>query len=443
MARPAELIRSLLAEKLGGDDVLRLGEDEPLAVLGVDSVTLISLAAELQQRNGVGIDDEVVLDPEVSIASLAAAAGTRAVHVAGAGVVAPTGAGVRALWDGLLTGRANRIDMPYRTRRPHRAGVLPGATADEVTGPDRLIGLVVVAAEEALAEAGEVDRSHVHLVVGTTDTGGNALGHALTTGKPVPGSLAGTLAARAAAELGLGGGATTVGSASASGAVALGHARDLLASGDAAEVLVVGADTVSETAFQGLAALRTLFPDGCRPFSSERGGIALSEGAAALLLRRGRGAGSLAGYGASSLTTHPAAPEPAGIELAIRRALDDAGIEPRDVAFVNTHGPGTKLGDIAEMAALRAVFGADLPVLTSSKGVLWHLQGGAGVVESLACLLSLRHQTITPTTGGAPLDPEWSDVDIPLVARPLDDARWALSISCGLGGVNTALVWGR
>lgn len=97
------------------------------------------------------------------------------------------------------------------------------------------------------------------------------------------------------------------------------------------------------------------------------------------------------GYGASSLTSHLAAPEAGGIELAVRRALADAGITPPEVSFVNTHGPGTKLGDVAETEALRAVFGDHLPrvPLNSSKGVLWHCQGAAGVIESTVCLLSL------------------------------------------------------
>ncbi|WP_330322330.1 beta-ketoacyl synthase N-terminal-like domain-containing protein [Streptomyces anulatus] len=465
MGDRAALVREALATRAVRADVDRLTDEEPLLALGLDSVALIALTAELQQRTGAVIDDEVLFLPDLSIAALAEAIGPGApaaerFEAAGLGVVAPTGHGVDALWDSLLDGTAHRVPVPYQPEGRHRAGVVPGATDEEITSPGRLLTLLLAAAEQALAEAGVADRTRVHLVVGTTDTGGSALTHAMDTG-PAPSGPAfvGNLARRAAAALGLGGSATVIGSASASGAVALGYALEALRSRDADEVLVVGADTVSETGFHGLAALRTLSPDGCRPFSSERRGIAISEAAAAVLLRRTDGppapdasgsrgtsaaGGRLVGYGASSLTSHLAAPEAGGIELAVRRALADAGITPPEVSFVNTHGPGTKLGDVAETEALRAVFGDHLPrvPLNSSKGVLWHCQGAAGVIESTVCLLSLARGVITPTFGGEPFDERWAELDI--VREPREASpRYALSVSCGLGGVNTALVWER
>ncbi|WP_431912905.1 beta-ketoacyl synthase N-terminal-like domain-containing protein [Micromonospora carbonacea] len=451
-------VRELLARYRDPAQVDGLGDDEPLAVLGIDSVTLITVAAELHQRWDVTIADDAVLDPEASVASLAAAAvapggaGDRPggrLDVVGMGVVAPTGHGVPALWDGLLAERAHRLPMPYDAARGHRAGAVAGASAAEVVAPDRLLDLVCLAAGEALGGLDPGRRAGVTLVVGTTDTGGNALGHALAGAGDDQSALAGWVAERAAEKLGLGA-AVTVGSASASGAVALGYARDLLLAGDAEEALVVGADTVSKSAFHGLAALRTLGVDGCQPFHEARRGIALSEAAAACLLRRpspGDDAvlGRLAGYGASSFTTHMAAPESAGIELALRRALAAAALAPGDVSFVNAHGPGTKLGDVAEMRALADVFGdrvRTLPI-NSVKGLLWHCQGAAGVIESLACLLSLRHGTLTPTTAAEPVDPQWREFDIVTKPRELADARSAVSVSCGLGGVNTAVVWER
>ncbi|MEU8053867.1 beta-ketoacyl synthase N-terminal-like domain-containing protein [Micromonospora haikouensis] len=451
-------VRELLARYRDPAQVDGLGDDEPLAVLGVDSVTLITVAAELHQRWDLTIGDDAVLDPAASVASLAAAAvaadrpdgrpGGR-LDVVGMGVVAPTGHGVSALWDGLLAERAHRLPMPYDAARGHRAGAVAGASAAEVVAPDRLLDLVCLAAGEALDGLDPGRRAGVTLVVGTTDTGGNALGHALAGAGDDRAALAGWVAERAAEKLGLGA-AVTVGSASASGAVALGYARDLLLAGDAEEALVVGADTVSKSAFHGLAALRTLGVDGCQPFHEARRGIALSEAAAACLLRRpspGDDAvlGRLAGYGASSFTTHMAAPESAGIELALRRALAAASLAPGDVSFVNAHGPGTKLGDVAEMRALADVFGdrvRTLPI-NSVKGLLWHCQGAAGVIESLACLLSLRHGTLTPTTAAEPVDPQWREYDIVTKPRDLADARSAVSVSCGLGGVNTAVVWER
>ncbi|SCL17999.1 beta-ketoacyl synthase N-terminal-like domain-containing protein [Micromonospora inyonensis] len=458
-ADAAALVREVLMGRVSGiDDPRLIAEDEPLALLGVDSVTLISLAADLQHRYGVTIEDEVVLAPNVSIASLAAALTGRPIEVpatdeimvVGTGVVAPTGRSVEELWDALLTERAHRVDAPYPTSRRYRVGAVPGAPSDRLTAPDRLMELLVAVAEQALVGLDDTDRRTVHLVVGTTDTGGNALGDALDRKRPCGDALVATVADRAAQSLRVGGGATTVGSASASGAVALGHAQELLRAGEAEQVLVVGVDSVSASAFHGLAALRTLATDGCRPFSRDRKGIGVSEAAAAILLRggvsqagpAGAPSGRLAGYGASSWTTNLVAPESAGIELAVRRALAEAAIDVTDVAFVNTHGPGTRLGDTAEIQALRSVFGDRLPhtPLNSSKGLLWHCQGAAGVIESLVCLLCLEHGTVTPTTAGTPLDPAWSELDIVTSPRAVT-GRYALSISCGLGGVNTALIW--
>jgi 3-oxoacyl-[acyl-carrier-protein] synthase II len=472
--RTVQLVRAALAERTAPGAVARLRDDEPLAALGLDSVALIALVADLQQRAGASLDDEAVFDPEVSVASLAAVLagtarhGTPDVVVAGIGAVGPTGCGVDALWTGLLAERATRIPVPYPTARSDLVGVLPGAGPADVSAPGRLLVLICAAAEEALAGSDAAARARTRLVVGTTDTGGNALARALDdpAGAASGPTLAGTVADRAAAALGLGGAAVTVGSASASGAVALGYGRDLLRAEPTGDVLVIGADTVSETAWQGLAALRTLSPDGCRPFSSRRRGIALSEAAAACLLRSaatdraaattGRPdpgprpeawppsrAARLTGYGASSLTSHLVTPESGGIELAVRRALADAGAEAADVSFVNAHGPGTKLGDLAEAKALRAVFGERVTTVPvgSVKGLLGHCQGAAGVIESLVCLLSLAAGTVPPTTGCEPLDPAFADLDVVVAARPVPDARRALSISCGLGGVNTAVVW--
>nr|WP_232542303.1 beta-ketoacyl synthase N-terminal-like domain-containing protein [Nocardia bovistercoris] len=318
--------------------------------------------------------------------------------------------------------------------------------------------------------------------------------------------MAGDLAAACARRVGLGGEAITVASASAAGAAAIGIARDLIATGAAPSVIAGGADAVTDMAFLGLNALRTLGPEGCRPFSSRRRGIGLSEGAAVLRLERHAGrspeagggespevnggglpeaaggglpqvngdgrprviggespvsaAGGppvstggesqavvLAGCGLTNATTHLAAPGADGIELAVRLALADAGLGPEDVDFVNAHGPGTRRGDDAEIAALRAVFGARLssvPV-NSLKGVLWHLQGGAGAVEALACALSLIHGAVTPTWGSDPVDPAYADLDLVggTVPRPVPGLRTALTISCGLGGMNTALVLRR
>ncbi|PKV89484.1 beta-ketoacyl synthase N-terminal-like domain-containing protein [Streptomyces sp. TLI_146] len=371
--------------------------------------------------------------------------GTRAtVAVTGLGVCGPGGVGVPALWEALATGKAHHppltgFDASGATLGA--AGRVPGHT--EGDGVWRALDLAETAVREALDD---VDREHLALVLGTTDPG---------VVPPRDGHFTGDLAGACAERTGLGGEALTIANASASGAAAIAVARDLVALGEAPAAVVGGADAVTDMAFLGLNSLRTLGPEGCRPFSTERRGIGVSEGAAVLRLEPYDEAAPhtatplavLAGCGLTNATGHLAAPGADGIELAVRLALADAGLAPDDIDFVNTHGPGTRRGDTAEIEALRAVFGprlSSIPV-NSVKGVLWHLQGGAGAVEAMACVLSLAHGAVTPTWGAEPVDPICADLDLVLEDGPrrLPGLRTALSVSCGLGGMNTALIFRR
>ncbi|MFE3618073.1 beta-ketoacyl synthase N-terminal-like domain-containing protein [Streptomyces anulatus] len=367
-----------------------------------------------------------------------------AVAITGMGVCSPGGVGVPALWQALCCGESHRppiteFDVAGATVRS--AGRVPGHAVDE--NGWRVLDLAETAVRESLSDIDDAVLARTALVLGTTDPGAVP---------PRAGHLTGDLAAACAERIGLGGEAISVASASAAGATAIGIARDLIVSGAAPAVVVGGADAVTDMAFLGLNSLRTLGPEGCRPFSSQRRGIGLSEGAAVLRLEPldGPREGSespkavLAGCGLTNATGHLAAPGAEGIELSVRLALDDAGMTPEDIDFVNTHGPGTRRGDDAEIAALRSVFGtrlSSIPV-NSVKGVLWHLQGGAGSVEALACVLSLAHQAITPTWGAEPVDPSYSDLDLVggTTSRPVPGLRTAVTISCGLGGMNSALV---
>ncbi|MEV7196961.1 beta-ketoacyl synthase N-terminal-like domain-containing protein [Streptomyces sp. NPDC093510] len=366
-----------------------------------------------------------------------------AVAVTALGVCSPGGVGVSALWEALATGRAHHppiTEFDVEGATLGSAGQVPCHTGAD--GAWRALDLAESAVREALDGVDDGGRDRTALVLGTTDPG---------VVPAVPGHLAGDLAAACAERTGLGGEAVTVANASASGAAAIAVARDLVAVGDAPAAVVGGADAVTDMAFLGLNSLRTLGPEGCRPFSTERRGIGLSEGAAVLRLEPLDDAAEplavLAGCGLTNATGHLAAPGADGIEQAVRIALADAGLEPDDVDFVNTHGPGTRRGDTAEVTALRAVFGprlSSVPV-NSVKGVLWHLQGGAGAVEALACVLSLTHRAVTPTWGAEPVDPICADLDLVLGDGPrhVPELRTALSVSCGLGGMNTALVLRR
>jgi 3-oxoacyl-[acyl-carrier-protein] synthase II len=376
--------------------------------------------------------------------------------ITGAGVIGPCGRGLPALWRSLCTGESNRCVIEHFDTYGspiRRAGLVPGE--EQWAGePDRLLDLLLVAVGDALCDAGLSDRRAVALIVATTDAGGNALAWGEAGAGAAPESdlraaFAGLLAQRVGERLGLQDTKLTVSTASASGGSALCVARDLLAAGDAQIVVVAAGDVVTQSAFHGLKSLRTLSVQGCRPFSSERGGIGISEGAVALVLERYAHGGArahdalalLLGCGASNEASNLATPSAAGIARAVAEALADARLELDDVDLINAHGSGTRVGDIAEIQALRSVFHDGLKdiALVGTKGALWHWQGAAGLLEALACALSLEKGTITPTHGAEPLDGAWQDLDIVLETR-VAEMRRALSISSGLDGVNTAAV---
>ncbi|GAB3213765.1 beta-ketoacyl-[acyl-carrier-protein] synthase family protein [Marinactinospora endophytica] len=367
--------------------------------------------------------------------------------VTGRGACSPAGPDVHSLWRGLCEKRACIRDIEHfdtSTASLHRAGFVPGPD-ERPDSPGRTLELAVRAARQAVREAAPPPSHRTAVVLGSTEP--------TTTDGGTQGLFPGLLASRCAEALSVTGEAVTVASASASGALGISMGRDMLRAGDADTVLAGGADAVTETAFLGLNSLRTLSPHGCRPFTRDRRGIGVSEGAGLLHLERrdsaeARGArvhAVLAGAGVTNMTDHLATPRATGVRVAVERALVDAGMDPDEVDLVNAHGPGTRQGDRVEIEALREVFGArtaEIPVV-SSKSVLWHLQGAAGAIEALICVLCLERDAITPTRITGALDPAYADLD--LVdhdgARPAPRLRAALSVSCGLGGLNVALLF--
>jgi 3-oxoacyl-[acyl-carrier-protein] synthase II len=191
-----------------------------------------------------------------------------------------------------------------------------------------------------------------------------------------------------------------------------------------------------------------------RPFDADRRGFVMGEGAGALVLEeeehaKKRGATILAhvrGWGMSSDATHLTSPhaDGAGVKMAIERALARAGIGPGDVGYINPHATSTQLGDVAEIRALEAVFGealARIP-MSATKSMIGHLLGGAGAVETIAVICSLREQRLHPSINVDNLDPAFP-IDVVRGGPRSADVRWALKISAGFGGHNCALVLER
>src|SRR5262245_14984299 len=241
---------------------------------------------------------------------------------------------------------------------------------------------------------------------------------------------------------GFSGPAAVVCNACASSGKAFASARRWLDSGEVNAVLVGGADSLCQTTLRGFRDLGLLSDGPSRPFSRERCGIHIGEGAAfALIERRGDGP-RLLGAGESSDAHHMSTPDPegSGARLAMEAALADAGVSATEVGYVNAHGTGTPTNDAMEARAIRGVFGGANPPVASTKGYVGHTLGAAGATEAVFALESLRGGWIPASAGSDPVDPE---LGIDVVTEPRSaELRVALSNSFAFGGSNVSLVFG-
>lgn len=394
------------------------------------------------------------------------------------GLVTPAGHTAQENWAALCAGRSLAGPDPELEGLPvdfscQVTGIEPSAEVGRALARrvDRFTLFALLAARRAVADArldaAGVAGERVGVVLGV---GSNSLSTYVSefchlgAQRPervsplaLPRSVPSMAAGEVAIDLGARGPNFTTSSACASGATAIGVARDLLRSGTCDVVLAGGSESgrsrMTATCFSRMRALsrRRGHPErASRPFDAARDGFVLGEGAAVLVLERyatarARGASVhalLRGYGASADAHHPVAPAPdgAGAVLAITAALADAGCAPRDVGHVNAHGTSTPLNDAAEAAALARVFGENVPPVTAAKGVIGHALGAAGAIQAAYTVLALRHGRVPPV---ANFESQDGDYKIDVVAgrpRPTD-RDVGVSCSFGFGGQNAVLLF--
>jgi 3-oxoacyl-[acyl-carrier-protein] synthase II len=268
-------------------------------------------------------------------------------------------------------------------------------------------------------------------------------------------------AAHIAIDFGCHGQSITYSTACSSSAIAIGEAARAIRSG-AADIAIAGGTEALLTygTIAAWQALRTLaIPDpanpqtACRPFSADRTGLVLAEGAGFVILEeeahaRARGArirARLSGYGARTDAAHLTKPDPAGQSAAMRAALADAGLAPHDIGYINAHGTATLAGDVTETEAIKRVFGAHaarMPV-SSTKSMHGHIMGATGAVEFIATLLAMEHGFLPPTINLNVPDPA-CDLDyVPNRARSGVRIAHAMSNSFAFGGSNAVLIASR
>ena len=404
----------------------------------------------------------------------------RRVAVSGIGVVSPLGNDVAELFGNALAGRSgiHRLEIPFASRllaplaATARFNEADHFDATQLRMLDRFSLFALFAAKQAVDDAqgalAGLDRGRAGVFVGngmggtlTMDGGYKTLyGDASNRIKPftILMGMQNAAAAWVGIEHDLRGPNMTYSTACSSSAVAIGEAWMRVASGQLEVALAGGAEApLSNGSLKAWEALRTLAAidteepsASCRPFSKNRSGMVLGEGAAMLVIEPweravARGAtihGEILGYGLSNDASHITRPSVEGQAAAMRAALQSAAIEPQAVEAINAHGTGTQANDSTETAAIKAVFGeaAHRIPISATKALHGHLLGAAGALECVLSLLAMRHEVALPTMHLQMPDPE-CDLDyVPNLARPGVAARTMLSNSFAFGGTNAVLV---
>jgi len=393
---------------------------------------------------------------------------SRDVVVTGLGAVSPLGVGARTLHERWTAGTVGIVDGRGSAREFVPSEHL---TVKEARRADRFTQFAIVAADEALAEAGwrdelPYDPTRIATItgtgiggIGTLERGKEILiaeGAKKVPPLSVPLMMSNAATAALSMRFGLLGPCHGIVSACSGGADAIGSAKLLIESGHVDAVVTGGSEAaITPLSVAAFGALDALSPSGrSRPFDRDRDGFVLGEGAGILVLEAAetaaaRGATPLArlrGYGASADAYHLTAPDKTGggPSRAMAMALRDAGLTPDDVVYVNAHGTSTKLNDAAETSAIKLALGErarQIPI-SSTKSSIGHLLGAAGAVEAVATILALRDRIAPPTLGLEHPD-EGLDLDyVPGRAKPLaigDRPPIALSSSFGFGGHNAVL----
>ncbi len=394
----------------------------------------------------------------------------RRVVVTGQGTINALGHNVTDTLAALRAGRSaiGPLDIPDVDRLSIRIGAQvrgfdPVAHFDrqQLTLYDRFTQFALIAADQAVTqsglrfEGGLGDRSGVTIgtAAGGIHTWEDAYRAVFEDGKNrvhpfvVPKLMLNAAASHLSMCYGLRGPAFTVPTACASSNHAMGQAFQMIRTGCADVVLTGGSEAM--LCFGGIKAwegLRVLSPDACRPFSKDRNGMVIGEGAAVFVFEhrenaRARGAEILAevvGFAMNSDASDIVMPSREGAARAIAGALSDARLSPGEVGYINAHGTGTTANDTTECAAIGEVFGDRCPLVSSTKSMHGHLIGGTGAVELLAVIMALREGVIAPTAGFGRPDPDCPLDVVPNQAREAQIGA-ALSNAFAFRGLNAVL----
>lgn len=409
------------------------------------------------------------------------------VVITGLGALTPVGKSAPETWRALVNGENGIAPITafdasqYKTQFAGEVkGFDPTTVIDkkEARKMDRFTQFSVCVADEALRDSGldleKEDRTRVGVIWGS-GMGGlltieeQIIDFAKGDGVPrfnpfmIPKAIPSIAAGQISIRFGLGGLSFSVSTACSSSSHAVASAFDQLRLGHADILLTGGADAdVTYSGVGGFSSMHALSTNNehpetaSRPFSKSRDGFVLGEGAACLILEeyehaKARGAkiyAEMVGEGMTSDAYHLTAPDPdgKGAERVMRLAIQDAGLQPEDIDYINTHGTSTPLGDVTELKAIQRVFGDHVydMNLDSTKSMTGHLIGAAGAVEALACIMALKEGIIPPTINHDPEDLDENidyRINFTFDKAQKRDIRYALSNTFGFGGHNACLLF--
>ena len=410
----------------------------------------------------------------------------RRVVVTGMGIVSPVGTGVEYAWKNVVAGKSgvrkitefDVSDLASQIAGLPQQGTEPGQyNPDTVVEPreqrklDRFTLYGLVATDEAIKDAGlenyAGDMTRVGVSVGSGIGGLNTIYDnciELHDGGPrrvspffIPKGIINMVAGNISIKYGLKGPNISTVTACATGAHSIGDAARMIKYGDADIMICGGAEgAVGRIGLAGFSAMRALStrndePErASRPWDKNRDGFIMAEGAGILVLEEyehavARGAkiyAEVAGFGMSGDAYHITAPAPDGEggKRAMISALNDAGLSPSDVDYINAHGTSTGLGDVGELAAVKELFADGNACMSSTKSVTGHLLGAAGAVEAIFCVCAIRDGIVPPTINLEEPEDAVGDFNlVPNVAQKRD-VDVALSNSFGFGGTNASVV---
>lgn len=409
--------------------------------------------------------------------------------VTGMGAITPLGVDVDSTWQALIAGKSGIKPISHFDSSDYRSQI--AGTVDDFDVSlymntkdarryDVFVQYGVAAAAQALRQAGliddcqtspvkQVDANRIGVLIGS-GIGGistieeNALklhseGARKISPFFVPSAIVNMTAGQVAIRHGLKGVNLATSTACTTATHAIGLAARLIAYGDADVIVAGGSEKASSSlgiggfsAMQALSTRNDAPTKASRPFDIDRDGFVLGDGAGVVVLEslahaKARGATILAelvGFGMSDDAVHITAPpeDGEGARRAMQNAIDDAGIAPNEIGYINAHGTSTPAGDVAESRAIEAIFGQQA-VVSSTKSMTGHLLGAAGGIEAIFSVLALQNQVLPPTINLDNQDPNCTLDYVPNVARQVANLNFALSNSFGFGGTNGSLLFSK